>query len=60
MNSRNFDTSIISLPISIWLEATSNPALTLRPPHGSAVGIDLVRGHFIADDRRNRTLTSSR
>jgi uncharacterized protein YjbI with pentapeptide repeats len=45
----------------IWLEATSNPALTLRPPHGSAIGIDLVRGHFIADDhRRNRTLTNSR
>ena len=31
----------------IWLEATSNPSLTLRPPHGSAVGVDLVRGHFV-------------
>jgi uncharacterized protein YjbI with pentapeptide repeats len=40
----------------IWLEATSNPSLTLRPPHGSAVGVDLVRGHFLTDElRRNRT-----
>ena len=40
----------------IWLEATSNPTLTLRPPHGSVVGVDLVRGHFLTDElRRNRT-----
>ena len=39
----------------IWLEATSNPSLTLRPPHGSAVRVDLVRGHFVTDElRRNR------
>ena len=36
----------------IWLEATSNPSLTLRPPHGSAVGVDLVRGHFVTDEVR--------
>lgn len=36
----------------VWLEATSNPSLTLRPPHGSAIGIDLVRGHFVTDDPR--------
>lgn len=45
----------------IWLEATSNPALTLRPPHGSAVGVDLVRGHFVTDElRRSKTLAGTR
>ena len=45
----------------IWLEATSHPSLTLRPPHGSAVGVDLVRGRFITDeDRRNKTLVGTR
>jgi uncharacterized protein YjbI with pentapeptide repeats len=44
----------------IWLEATSNPSLTLRPPHGSTVGVDLVRGHFITDEyRRSKTLVST-
>lgn len=44
----------------IWLEATSNPSLTLRPPHGAAVGVDLVRGHFVTDDlRRTRTLAGA-
>ncbi|MFY9572210.1 MAG: pentapeptide repeat-containing protein [Blastocatellia bacterium] len=44
----------------VWLEATSNPSLTLRPPHGSAVGVDLVRGHFLTDEvRRTKTLVSS-
>jgi len=45
----------------IWLEATSNPSLTLRPPHGSAVGVDLVRGHFATDEvRRSKTLAGTR
>jgi len=45
----------------IWLEATSNPSLTLRPPHGSAVGVDLIRGHFVTDEvRRSRTLVATR
>jgi hypothetical protein len=45
----------------IWLEATSNPSLTLRPPHGSVVGVDLVRGHFVTDEhRRSKTLVSTR
>lgn len=40
----------------IWLEATSNPSLTLRPPHGSAVGVDLVGGHFVTNSvRRGKT-----
>lgn len=44
----------------IWLEASSNPSLTLRPPHGSTVGVDLVRGHFVTDEqRRSKTLISS-
>ncbi len=44
----------------IWLESTSNPSLTLRPPHGSAVGVDLVRGHFVTDDvRRSKTLAGT-
>jgi hypothetical protein len=43
----------------IWLESTSNPALTLRPPHGATLGIDLIRGHFVTDDlRRNRAVVS--
>ncbi len=45
----------------IWLEATSNPSLTLRPPHGAAVGVDLVRGHFVTDEiRRSKTLAGAR
>jgi uncharacterized protein YjbI with pentapeptide repeats len=45
----------------IWLEVTSNPALTLRPPHGATLGIDLIRGHFVTDDlRRNRTVVGDR
>jgi uncharacterized protein YjbI with pentapeptide repeats len=45
----------------IWLESTSNPSLTLRPPHGSAVGVDLIRGHFVTDEvRRSRSLSSAR
>jgi uncharacterized protein YjbI with pentapeptide repeats len=45
----------------IWLEATSNPSLTLRPPHGSVVGVDLVRGHFVTDEfRRSKTLAGAR
>ena len=34
----------------VWLEATSNPSLTLRPPHGSVLGVDLVRGHFVTEE----------
>ena len=45
----------------IWLEATSSPSLTLRPPHGSAVGVDLIRGHFVTDElRRDKTLVGRR
>jgi uncharacterized protein YjbI with pentapeptide repeats len=36
----------------LWLEAVSSESLTLRPPHGSAVGLDVVRGRFVIDDRR--------
>jgi len=36
----------------IWLEASSNPSLTLRPPHGAALGVDLVKGHFVTDEPR--------
>jgi uncharacterized protein YjbI with pentapeptide repeats len=35
----------------IWLEAVSNESLTLRPPYGAALGINLVRGHFVTDDK---------
>jgi uncharacterized protein YjbI with pentapeptide repeats len=44
----------------IWLEATSNPSLTLRPPHGSAVGVDLIRGHFVTDELRRNKILSGR
>jgi uncharacterized protein YjbI with pentapeptide repeats len=43
----------------VWLEATSNPSLTLRPPHGAAIGIDLVRGHFVTDDSRKSKVGAS-
>jgi len=59
----NSDKAVVILTVSrqIWLEATSNPALTLRPPHGSAVGIDLVLGHFVTDElRRSKTLVGAR
>jgi uncharacterized protein YjbI with pentapeptide repeats len=39
----------------IWLEAASSESLTLRPPHGATVGIDLIRGRFVTDEsRRNQ------
>ena len=45
----------------VWLEATSNPSLTLRPPHGSAVWVDLIRGHFVTDELRgNKTVVGKR
>jgi hypothetical protein len=36
----------------IWLEAASSESLTLRPPHGATVGIDLIRGRFVTDEHR--------
>ncbi|HSO76456.1 MAG TPA: pentapeptide repeat-containing protein [Blastocatellia bacterium] len=43
-----------------WLEATSNPSLTVRPPHGAAIGVDLIRGHFVIDDHRKNRAEPSR
>jgi len=39
----------------VWLEATSDTSLTLRPPHGATLGIDLVKGRFLADTLRRFT-----
>src|SRR5262249_43095025 len=36
----------------VWLECSSNPSLTLRPPHGATLGIDLVKGQFVTDEMR--------
>ena len=36
----------------IYLEASSNDSLTLRSPHNSTAGFDLVRGHFVAGESR--------
>jgi uncharacterized protein YjbI with pentapeptide repeats len=36
----------------LWLESCSQPDLTLRPPHGATIGIDLVRGQFVTDELR--------
>jgi uncharacterized protein YjbI with pentapeptide repeats len=44
--------AIISGNQRIWLEAASSESLTLRPPHGPAMGLDLIRGRFVTDDRR--------
>ena len=43
-----------------WLEAMSSPSLTLRPPHGAAIGVDLMRGHFVIDDHRKNRAVASR
>lgn len=39
--------AILTATREIWVESSSNDALTLRPPRGSVTGMDLVRGHFI-------------
>lgn len=44
--------AIISGNQRIWLEAASSESLTLRPPHGPAMGLDLIRGRFVTEDRR--------
>ena len=38
----------------IWLEAASTESLTLRPPHGAALGIDIVSGRFVTEESRRR------
>jgi hypothetical protein len=38
----------------VWLEVSSSESLTLRPPHGAAMGIDIVGGRFITEDIRGR------
>jgi hypothetical protein len=43
-----------------WLEAVSSPLLTVRPPHGAAIGVDLIRGHFVIDDHRKKRAETSR
>lgn len=43
---------IISGNHRIWLESASSESLTLRPPHGPAMGLDLIRGRFVTDERR--------
>ena len=43
-----------------WLEAISNPSLTVRPPHGAGIGVDLIRGHFVIDDHRKNRAEESR
>lgn len=36
----------------VYLEASSSESLTLRPPHNSTAGFDLIRGQFVADESR--------
>jgi uncharacterized protein YjbI with pentapeptide repeats len=38
----------------VWLEAASGESLTIRPPHGSNVGIDLIRGRFVTEESRRQ------
>jgi uncharacterized protein YjbI with pentapeptide repeats len=38
----------------VWLEAASSESLTLRPPHGAALGIDIVSGRFVTEESRRR------
>lgn len=45
----------------IWLEAVSGPSLTLRPPHGLNLGLDLIHGRFVVKDHhRNKSAMSTR
>jgi hypothetical protein len=47
--------AILSGNRQLWLEVTSSSSLTLRPPHGIALGVDLINGQFVTDEsRRNR------
>jgi len=39
----------------VWLEAASGSLLTLRPPHGAGLGLDLINGRFVTEEsRRNQ------
>lgn len=38
----------------IWLEAASSESLTLRPPPGSLMGVDLIRGRFVTEEIRRQ------
>ncbi|MEW6210472.1 MAG: pentapeptide repeat-containing protein [Acidobacteriota bacterium] len=38
----------------IWLEAVSSESLTLRPPPGSLMGVDLIRGRFVTEEIRRQ------
>jgi hypothetical protein len=41
----------------VWLQAVSTQTLTLRPPRGSSVRIDVVRGNFLGENG-NRLLSA--
>ncbi len=38
----------------IWLESASSESLTLRPPPGSLMGVDLIRGRFVTEELRRQ------
>jgi hypothetical protein len=46
--------AILTCHRQVWLEVSSSESLTLRPPHGAAMGIDIVGGRFITEDSRGR------
>ena len=38
----------------VWLEVASGPLLTLRPPHGVGLGLDLINGRFVTEESRRK------
>jgi uncharacterized protein YjbI with pentapeptide repeats len=38
----------------VWIESASSESLTLRPPHGSTMGVDLIRGRFVTEESRRQ------
>jgi len=38
----------------LWLEAASGSLLTLRPPHGAGLGLDLINGRFVTEESRRK------
>jgi hypothetical protein len=38
----------------VWLEVASSQSLTIRPPHGAALGLDMICGRFVTDNHASR------
>ncbi len=43
----------------VWLEAASSETLTIRPPHGSNLAVDLIHGRFVTEESRRQPYASA-